>query len=246
MSIGKLNRLGLLALIQQVVYLSLIKKGLLYNWYAVTNVKGIAPAGYHIPTVAEFTALVNYLVEEAGNKLKAIDPSWSLLEGVTNSSGFTALAAGFRYDEGTFLNEIEQGKMAVFWSSDYESYYMESPYPICPGFLLLADGDPGYTIDYSITPGVGETGDDPANNACSIRCIRDSSEGWTGRETVKDYDGNVYNTVKIGNQVWLKQNLAVTHYNDGTLIPEVTDPTAWNNINQTGALCAFNNNWNNV
>lgn len=41
------------------------------------------------------------------------------------------------------------------------------------------------------------------------------------QETVTDYDGNIYNTVTIGTQVWLKENLKSLHYSDGTEIPGV-------------------------
>ena len=39
-----------------------------------------------------------------------------------------------------------------------------------------------------------------------------------GAATVTDYDGNVYNTVLLGNQCWMKENLRTTHYSDGTAI----------------------------
>ena len=59
-------------------------------------------------------------------------------------------------------------------------------------------------------------------------------------QTVVDFDGNVYDTVTIGTQVWMKQNLNTSHYSDGTIIPNVTDATAWEALS-TGAYCDYNN-----
>jgi len=66
-----------------------------------------------------------------------------------------------------------------------------------------------------------------------------------GVYTVKDIDGNVYNTVKIGNQIWMAEDLKVTHYPNGDPIPHVTGSTAWGNLdnnNTDDAYCFYNNN----
>jgi len=57
---------------------------------------------------------------------------------------------------------------------------------------------------------------------------------------VTDYDGNVYNIVTIGTQVWMVENLRTTHYRDGTPIPNVTDNLAWG-ILTSGAYCNYKN-----
>ena len=57
---------------------------------------------------------------------------------------------------------------------------------------------------------------------------------------VIDYDGNYYNTVKIGDQIWMAENLKTTHYSDGEAILNVTDPLEWISLT-TGAYCWFNN-----
>jgi uncharacterized protein (TIGR02145 family) len=57
---------------------------------------------------------------------------------------------------------------------------------------------------------------------------------------VTDVVGNVYNTVTIGSQVWMAENLKTTKYNDGTDIPLVTDGTAWAALSTPG-YCWYNN-----
>lgn len=55
-----------------------------------------------------------------------------------------------------------------------------------------------------------------------------------------DGDGNIYDTVVIGTQVWLTENLKTTKYNNGDPIPLVTDNTAWEGFSR-GAYCWYDN-----
>ncbi len=70
-----------------------------------------------------------------------------------------------------------------------------------------------------------------------------TEEKTTG--TVSDIDGNVYKTIKIGDQWWMAENLKVTHYRNGDEIPKVTNTTEWVNLN-SGAYCNYNNDKNNA
>jgi uncharacterized protein (TIGR02145 family) len=58
---------------------------------------------------------------------------------------------------------------------------------------------------------------------------------------VTDIDGNVYKTVKIGEQEWTAENLNVEHYNNGDLIPQALDASEWSKLT-TGAWCYYKNN----
>lgn len=58
--------------------------------------------------------------------------------------------------------------------------------------------------------------------------------------TVTDIDGNVYQTVLIGTQEWMAENLRVTHYRNGDPIPNVTDENQWDYL-VTGAYCSYLN-----
>ena len=68
-------------------------------------------------------------------------------------------------------------------------------------------------------------------------------DGWTpcsGSSTITDFDGNPYNTVQIGDQCWMKENLKTTTYQNGTPIPNVTNGSSWSNLT-TGAYVWHNN-----
>jgi len=59
--------------------------------------------------------------------------------------------------------------------------------------------------------------------------------------TVTDYDGNVYNTVVIGTQTWMVENLKTTHYANGTAIPLVNTTSTWDALTSTSkAYCWYN------
>ncbi len=91
--------------------------GRLYNWYAATDGRNIAPAGWHVPSDAEWQTLIDYLGGDgtAGGKMKAagIDHWNSPNTGATDESGFTALPSGYRAFDGSF-GDI--GNYATFWS----------------------------------------------------------------------------------------------------------------------------------
>ncbi|MCB0647464.1 MAG: fibrobacter succinogenes major paralogous domain-containing protein [Saprospiraceae bacterium] len=70
--------------------------------------------------------------------------------------------------------------------------------------------------------------------------------GISAANHVLDADGNEYTTVKIGNQIWLKENLRTTKFNDGTPIPKVESNAEWHITNWEynqlpPAFCWYNN-----
>ena len=60
--------------------------------------------------------------------------------------------------------------------------------------------------------------------------------------TVTDYDGNVYSTVQIGDQVWMAENLKTTHYSDGSPIQVIEDDSEWEALDRDDkAYCYYDN-----
>lgn len=59
-------------------------------------------------------------------------------------------------------------------------------------------------------------------------------------EPVTDIEGNTYKTVRIGDQVWMAENLRTTDFNDGTDIPNITDAGDWSEL-ATPGFCWYEN-----
>ncbi|HOZ30726.1 MAG TPA: fibrobacter succinogenes major paralogous domain-containing protein [Bacteroidales bacterium] len=87
------------------------KYGKLYNWYAVTDDRGIAPKDWHIPTEKDIKKLLDYL----GNDNEAFN---TLIE--DGDSGFEALYSGWRRGTGVFA-DIDN--FCAFWTSTENGEY---------------------------------------------------------------------------------------------------------------------------
>lgn len=209
------------------------KFGVLYNWYAVTNAHNIAPTGWHVPTSTEWSTLTTLV----GNNLCYIKATGNSTDGTglwfkttlapegTNQWGMNVQPSGVRPATGGCPTGM--GSDANFWSSSQNSSTM--------GFYV--------NMDYTSSVIYWDTTEYPKTTGFNVRLVRNTATGWHSGDTIADYDGNVYNTVLLpdGN-VWTVQNLATTHYNDGTLINAISDTDFYDWVNDTvGAYCLADN-----
>jgi len=173
-----------------------IKYGRLYNWYAATDSRGIAPIGWHIATVAECQTL-------------------------NEANGFPILLSGGIYGgqynypfEFAGINSLER-IMTTEWDGSYIKYVY---YYVNNTFYVGNSG-----------------GVDSLKFGSYIKLIKNDSNN----EGDVIIDGDTYHSVTIGSQVWLQQNLAVRHYQNG-------DPIGSDFSGTFGAVCSYNDDENNV
>jgi uncharacterized protein (TIGR02145 family) len=106
--------------------------GKMYNFFAVTDLRGLCPSGWHVPSINEWIQMVDYLGGEdvAGGKLKEAGFEHWLTpnEGATNESGFTALPGGRRDCESVYI-----GYLGTWWSATQEDQYNARGFTIQQG-----------------------------------------------------------------------------------------------------------------
>lgn len=127
------------------------KWGLLYNFAAVTDERGICPEGWRVPDNRDWRRLEDFLGggAQATKALKAAD-GWPGEYAGSDSTGFAALPAGWRTQEGIFYLA---GRIGYFWTSE------RSPDGTVMSHMVFDVERPMFRIGYD--PGMGQ----------SLRCI---------------------------------------------------------------------------
>ncbi len=126
--------------------------GVLYNYAAITDPRGLCPSGFRIPSNDDWLLLETSLgsAEAAAAALKS-KTGWPESGAGTNSSGFSALPAGFRTQRGEyFLGQ----RVTYFWSSSRQADESTTAH------MLFDDQRPLFRIQYSLAMGM------------SVRCLQ--------------------------------------------------------------------------
>ena len=193
--------------------------GLLYSWVVMMNgansseenpsgVRGICPEGWHVPSDAEWMVLITTAdtMDDCGAaRALAGNTGWNTSDIMcapgfnleqNNATGFSALPAGD-------YSAYSLGNTSKFWTAtEVGGDYISNAYHI------------------TIKNDVNQIGiyDNAKHNGFSVRCVKDANESeetalentCPGTPTVSDNDGHTYNTVQIGNQCWMRENLRTT------------------------------------
>jgi len=173
--------------------------GRLYNWATAmdgshgsaalpSEVQGICPDGWHLPSDPEWTILINY-AGQAATQLKANSTLWKTNKG-TDYYGFSALPGGYVIGNSFYYVNSE----GHWWTT---SQYTGSE-----------------ALRIEISGGVSVSRNQRSKDYFySVRCVKDGyiapsiPSHANGGTFVDSRDGKTYKTIKIGTQTWMAENL---------------------------------------
>ena len=138
--------------------------GRLYNWHAVNDSRGLAPAGWHLPSLDEWLILMNNLGGKpvAGGKMKDTNSLYWPYQNLdaSNSSGFTGRYTQRREYNGVFRIPNPTFENYTYWWSS-TAIELTGPTPKASYAFLNSKGAPAYT-----------NADSP-NLGLAVRCVKD-------------------------------------------------------------------------
>lgn len=205
--------------------------GFLYNWYSANESSGYGGfiSGMRVPDTDDWDVFITYIgsTETGGGKLKSIrtspdaDPSWDTPNtGASDEYIFSAFPSGEKTS--SFMN-IKQRFSA--WGNN-----------------IVGEDDYAYVFTLFHNSAFINPSSAPAHSGIAVRCVRELLEGEESLPdgiigVAYDFNNNAYDLVKIGTQVWTRQNLMCSNYADGTEIPYQTG--SWYGISY-GVRCIYN------
>ena len=231
--------------------------GLVYSWYAAmngasasnavpSNVQGICPAGWHLPSKAEIQALVTYVGSQdeyrCGGNSQFVARALASNTSDWNSSGDACTpggdwsennATGLRIQPAGYYENghgyFGMGYSGYFWSATASQVSGGCSFGLSyrDEMLNISDNANSTSVfntirclrNTTLNDAMGETINELQNTIDSMQQEMEDNMFMCGTTKVSDYDGNEYATVKIGNQCWMKENLRTIHYSDGVEIP---------------------------
>jgi uncharacterized protein (TIGR02145 family) len=167
------------------------KYGKLYNWYAVSDPRVLAPNGWHIPIDAEWSILENYLGEDAGKKMKNAS-GWVSWDGIITCSNCTNWNAEYRRKTACHVCKDTRviGKKTHSGNGTNSSGFSGLPGGLCGSVKFTNVGSGGhwwssteYSTQYNSDGALGRDLDNIDVNVnihnidkkigLSVRCLRD-------------------------------------------------------------------------
>ena len=234
---------------------------MLYNWTAVmhgavasntnpSNVQGVCPTGWHVPSEAEWEQLNAYVSSKSeyvcGDTNINIAKAMCATEGwnnyssycvpgnnqsLNNATGFSVYPAGY-YRGSTITNfhiltafwlstNHTAGPVSAFFSYSTPNHRMVDSYGAYSGLSVrcLRDSEMPYSQMQDLLDSLRE-------RVQTLQNQQITSDFYCGYSSVSDYDHNEYNTIRMGSQCWMKENLKSEHYTDGTPIALGTDTSS--------------------
>ncbi len=235
------------------------KYGKLYNWHAINDPRGLAPAGWHIPTDGEWSIMTDYLGSEIAAGPKLI---------VFGETGFNGLPSGIRSNNGNFTGiRIE----TYWWSSTLESSkkaWVRNVNVLGQFERVASDWGMGFSVrcikdafpavmpvqpvvipvkpekqkqPQKTTP--TEKQKPPEKPKQPVEKDKPYIKEVPGTLTDSRDGGVTYQTIKIGTQTWMAENLNVSTFLNGDLIAEAKTDEEWKKagVEKKPAWCYYDN-----